>query len=265
MTQKTRMADAAASDDEPSQRTSSSERSLRVLGAVAAAGQALSLATLCEVLQLPKPTVHRLCAQLMASGFLIRGIDERSFAAGPALRRLALDTLNNGGIAGLRKEVLSELVAEVGETCNFTTLDGSRVLYIDRVEADWPLRLALDIGSHVPLHCTASGKLLLAAAPPSQRETLLTQITLQRYSRTTITSLRALRAELEEIERLGYATDREEFIAGMIAVAVPVSDAQGRVRAALAVHAPSVRMSLEQAIRASPTLKRAAERLSLLL
>jgi DNA-binding IclR family transcriptional regulator len=94
---------------------------------------------------------------------------------------------------------------------------------------------------------------------------LLAQITLQRFSRTTITSARALRAELEEIERLGYATDREEFIPGMVAVAVPVRDEQQRVRAAIAMHPPSVRMTLEQASRKLPALRQAAERMRGLL
>ena len=98
-----------------------------------------------------------------------RDADERAFSVGPALRRLALETLNNGVVRGLRHEVLAELVAQVGETCNFTTLDGATVLYLDRVEAPWPWRLTLDVGAHVPMHCTASGKLFLASMPPARR------------------------------------------------------------------------------------------------
>ena len=77
-------------------------------------------------LGLPKATTHRLCAQLLDGGFLARDIDERSFVVGPALRRLAFDTLNHGVVRGLRHEVLAALVTQVGETCNFTTLDGAR-------------------------------------------------------------------------------------------------------------------------------------------
>jgi IclR family acetate operon transcriptional repressor len=103
--------------------------------------------------------------QLLEAGFVVRDTDERQFGVGPALRQLALDTLNHGSLRGLRHEVLADLVAEVGETCNFTTTDGAGVLYLDRVEAPWPWRLTLDVGAHVPLHCTASGKLFLAFMP----------------------------------------------------------------------------------------------------
>ena len=130
---------------------SSAERSLRLLALLASEGRALTLADLAAQLGLPKGTAHRICTQLLATGFLARDVDERSFSVGPALRKLAFDTLNHGTVRGLRHEVLSELVRQVGETCNLTTLDGAQVLYLDRVEAKWPLRLTLDVGSHVPL------------------------------------------------------------------------------------------------------------------
>lgn len=244
---------------------SSTERSLRVLALLAAQGRALSLAELSTQLGLPKATVHRLCAQLLEAGYLARDVDERQFVAGPALRQLAFDTLNHGVARGQRHEVLAALVKQVGETCNFTTLDGARVLYLDRVEAQWPLRLTLDVGSHVPLHCTASGKLFLAQMAPAQRRALLAPLTLERMTRATLTEPDALLAECEQIAQQGYSCDREEFIPGLIAVAVPVFDAQGRCRAAIAVHAPSARMTLEQAQAQLPALQDAAVRMGTLL
>jgi IclR family transcriptional regulator, acetate operon repressor len=244
---------------------SSAERSLRLLALLANEGRALSLAELAVRLGLPKATTHRLCSQLRSGGFLARDTDERCFAVGPALRQLAFDTLNHGVVRGLRHEVLAALVTQVGETCNFTTLDGAQVLYIDRVEAQWPLRLTLDVGSHVPLHCTASGKLFLSALPPAQRDALIAQLRLARMTRHTLTGARALRAECEAIAEQGHSTDREEFIAGLIAVAVPVIDAAGRTRAAIALHAPTARLTLAAALRTLPALRAAAQRMATLL
>jgi DNA-binding IclR family transcriptional regulator len=244
---------------------SSAERSLRLLSLLAQEGRALSLAELSVRLGLPKVTTHRLCAQLLDGGFLARDVDERCFAVGPALRKLAFDTLNHGVVRGLRHEVLAALVTKVGETCNFTTLDGTQVLYIDRVEAQWPLRLTLDVGSHVPLHCTASGKLFLAEMPAAEREALIAQLPLTRMTRHTITSAKALKTECEAIATQGWSNDREEFIAGLIAVAVPVRDTGGRARAAIALHAPSARLSLSEAQRQLPALHAAAQRMGNLL
>ncbi|MBU2287763.1 MAG: IclR family transcriptional regulator [Gammaproteobacteria bacterium] len=244
---------------------SSAERSLRLLALLADEGRALSLADLAARLALPKGTAHRICTQLLASGFLARDVGEKSFTVGPALRRLAFDTLNHGVVRGLRHDVLSTLVDEVKETCNFTTLDGAQVLYLDRVEAQWPLRLTLDVGSHVPLHCTASGKLLLAHLPRKERDTLIGQITLTPMTANSITSPEALRAECEAIARQAYSCDREEFIAGLVAVAVPVFDGEGHARAAIAVHAPTVRMSMEDAKGRVGALQAAAKRMTALL
>ena len=245
--------------------SSSAERSLRLLSLLAQEGRALPLAELSVRLGLPKVTTHRLCAQLLDGGYLARDVDERCFAVGPALRKLAFDTLNHGVVRGLRHEVLAALVTKVGETCNFTTLDGTQVLYIDRVEAHCPLRLTLDVGSHVPLHCTASGKLFLAAMPEEEREALIAQLPLTRMTRQTITSAKALKAECEAIAAQGHSNDREEFIAGLIAVAVPVRDESGRTRAAIALHAPSARLSLAEAQRQLPAMRAAAARMAALL
>ncbi len=255
---------AAPVDDSPAT-GSSAERSLRLLARLADEGRALSLADLSAYLSLPKATAHRLCNQLLDSGFLARGLNEREFVVGPALRKLAFDTLNHGTVRGLRHEVLSDLVAEVGETCNFTTLDGAQVLYLDRVEAPWPWRLTLDVGAHVPLHCTASGKLFLALMPAERREALLAGLKLQRVTDNSIATVDALRAECDAIAAAGHSIDREEFIVGLIAVAVPVRDAEGAMRAALAVHAPRSRLSLEQAVAHLPALRAAADRMGRLI
>ena len=254
----------AGSAREPGAGTSF-ERGLRLLQAVASAGKSVSLAELASGLGLPKATAHRLCAQLLEAGFLGRDVEERSFVVGPALRRLALDTLNHDSVRGLRHQVLAQLVADIGETCNFTALDGANVLYLDRVEAPWPWRLTLDPGVRVPLHCTASGKLFLAMLPVQRREQLLSHLQLDRLTSWTLTDLAALRQECETIAAQGYSVDREEFIPGLIAVAVPVTDAQGQTRAGIAVHAPVARMDLATALGKLPQLREAAVRMGRLV
>lgn len=245
--------------------SSSSERSLALLALVASEGRALSLAELSARLGLPKASAHRICTQLQEGDWLMRDADERAFSVGPALRRLALDTLNNGVVRGLRHQVLAELVAGIGETCNFTTLDGATVLYLDRVEAPWPWRLTLDVGAHVPLHCSASGKLLLAHMPRRQRDTVIQRIPLPALTPNTLTTPEALKAECDEILAQGFARDREEFVPGLIALAVPVRDAQQAVRATIAVHAPVARLSMAEAEARLDALLRAAEAMGRLL
>ena len=137
-------------------------------------GRALSLASWrrsSRCRKAPRTASARSCSR--ASGVLARDVDERSFIVGPALRQLAFGTLSHGSVRGLRHGVLVELVGNVGETCNFTTLDGAQVRFLDRVEAQWRLRLMLDIGAHVPQHGTSSGKLFLAQMPQAAIDALI--------------------------------------------------------------------------------------------
>ena len=244
---------------------STHEKALSLLETVARAGKSMPLAELASELEMPKATAHRLCSQLTELGFLARDVDERSYIVGPRLRALAFDTCNHDSVRTLRHAVLTELVQEVGETCNFTTLDGASVLYLDRVEAPWPWRLMLESGTHVPLHCTASGKLFLGMMTPARRENLIRQITLTRMTANTLVSPEALIEECERIAHDGYSMDREEFIPGLLAVAVPVLDTHGQVRAAIALHGPSIRLSMETALSRLPALRAAAQRMTALL
>ena len=240
---------------------SASEKALKVLGQVARAGRPQSLADLSATLQMPKASLHRLCGQLLALRYLARDLAGRGFVLGPSMRALVFDALNNGQEAGHRHQVLQTLVRDVGETCNVTTVDGLQVLYVDRIEAQWPLRLTLEVGTHVPLHCTASGKLLLALMPQVERDRLLSSLTYDPMTVHTHRDAASLRAECAQIAQQGHACDREEFILGLIAVAVPVVDREGRARAAIAMHAPVARMSIARALACLPRLKQAAQAL----
>ncbi|MEZ5652182.1 MAG: IclR family transcriptional regulator [Burkholderiaceae bacterium] len=242
------------------------ERTLRLCALLAEHGRPMSLAEITQQSGLPKGSVHRLCTYLVSAGYLQREVDERFYAIGPALRALAFDVLNHGSLRGQRHDVLRHLVQEIGETCNFTTLDGTEVLYLDRVEARWPLRLTIDVGTRVPLHCTASGKLFLALMMSRrQRNIVIDRLALDRMTAATITDAATLRAECDEIATRGHALDREEFVAGLVSIAVPVLDGGGKVRAAIAVHAPAVRLSLADAEARRDVLARAAARMGGLL
>src|SRR5690606_30936917 len=117
------------------------------------------------------------------------------------------------------RAILQELAELVQETCNITMSSGDDIVYLDRVERNWPPRFALHAGSRVPFHCTASGKLLLSFMPKQQRERLLVQLPLRGSTEHTITDLDKLRKELAEIRKNGYSINAGEFMPGMVAIA----------------------------------------------
>ena len=219
----------------------------------------VSLSDAVDALGQPKPTVHRMFALLEEAGLVVREPDGKRYSPSRLLVRFALDILMNPAVRGTRRAILQRLVHDIGETCNLTALDGAEVIYLDRVEADWPLRIDLRPGSRVPLHCSASGKLLLSQYPSSKRRALLENLVLQRCTENTITDVDLLEAELDRTYAKRVGVDNEEYMAGLVCVAVPIVDDEGRFCAAIALQAPVARLPLGRALQRLPSLQAAAE------
>jgi DNA-binding IclR family transcriptional regulator len=237
-------------------------RLIGLLEVIASKDERYSLQRLVEETGLPKPTLHRMLQQLEAAGLLQRESDGRLYGTGVRLRRLAENLLLNDSHHGARHAVLRHLVGEVGESCNITALSGSEVIYLDRVETAAPLRFYLHPGSRVPAHCSASGKVFLAQMTPAQRERLLAHAPLERYTANTITDAAALEREVERVRRDGHALDDEEFLPGLLCIAMAVPAGAGRSNLCVAIQAPVMRASAETAKRWLPPLRRAARALS---
>jgi DNA-binding IclR family transcriptional regulator len=146
---------------------------------------------------LPKPTVFRILDMLQEANLVQREPVSKRYTIGPRLAQFALDVLQHSVLHTQCDRILRALVDEVGETCNLTTLDGSEVLYLHRVETPLPLRLSLGPGTRVPLHCTASGKLFLSQLPPRDISRLLGDKPLPRHTDKTITDRKLLDDELK--------------------------------------------------------------------
>lgn len=237
-------------------------RLLLVLEEVARAGTAVTPTEVNARLGLPKPTIHRLFATLVDEGFLQRDIDGRSYLPGPRLRRLAGGVLSTGRTRTARLTILRRLSGEIGETCNVAIPDGDAMVYLERVETEWPLRIQLPTGTRVPLYCTASGKLYLSSLEPQALRAYLAATDLAARTPGTITDPQTLLDQLRTIRHEGHSLDRGEFMPDMIAIAVPIQDANGRLLATLSVHAPALRFDLDRARASLPQLRAAAEALT---
>ena len=239
-------------------------RLFALLERVAAHDRLFSLQSLVEDTGWPKPTVHRMLQQLEAAGLVQREAQSRHYSSGLRLRRFAHTLLANSSFHGARHRVLRALVDEVGESCNITALAGAEVVYLDRVETAAPLRFFLHPGSQVPLHCSASGKVFLSQMQATQRNRLLQAAPLERCTPCTLTDAKKLLRELGQVRAQGYGLDREEFLPGLVCVAVPVPAPDNDQRATLcvALQAPAVRLPMARALAWLPALQRAALALS---
>lgn len=194
----------------------------------------------------------------MRGGLVEREIDDKRYVVSQRMSALALAVQMGSPQRRERHAILARLVGQIGETCNFTMLDGNEVVYLDRVETSANVRLHLKAGSRVPLHCTASGKLLLSGLPPGHVRRLLGSGPLGRHTDRTILCFEVLERELARIRAAGFSTDVGEYLEGSVCLAVPVLDLRRRISAAVAVHGPAPRMTLKKAYGFLPALREAA-------
>ncbi|MEO8080870.1 MAG: IclR family transcriptional regulator [Caldimonas sp.] len=234
-------------------------RAFSVLERVVGSPVPLSLDEITSNLGLPKPTVFRILGLLKDADLLNRDAGSKRFTAGPRLTAFAVDLWRNASLRVRWHRALETAVAEIGESCNLTLLENDRVLYIDRVETPHPLRLHLDIGTRVPLHCTASGKLFLSQLPSDEVRALMGEEPFERFTEKTITTFKALEAELQKTRKTHIGVHNSELFADSVAIAVPIADLSGRYFAAVAMHAPASRESIPSSMKSLPALHRAAE------
>jgi DNA-binding IclR family transcriptional regulator len=204
-----------------------------------------------------KTTVLRLLRTLADAGYAAPSpVGGHGYVLGQALRR-------NGELPGgverfkeIARPYLEQLVDATGECAHAAVADAGRVLVVDDVETDKPLRVVPGSGRHVALHCTSAGKALLAwglAEVPA---------TLPGRTARTITNPEALRAHLDDVRARGYAFDDEENDPYTRCISAPVFDASGTAVGCIGIDAPSVRLTFERLPEAARAVVDAAARVS---
>lgn len=252
----------SATTEEPS-RAFPTLKAVGMLETLASTRRPLGVSELGVLLGIPKPTAHRIVRMLESEGLVQREPGSRRYVPGVRLVRFGLDIVAAAMQRAPRHAILEALSQQIGETCNFGVMTDSHVVYLDRVESKWPFGLRFESGSRVPLHCTSMGKLFLSMLPRPRRMMLVRSISLDRYTENTIVDAERLDRELETIHESEISVDNQEFLAGVVCVAVPVRAPNGTPVAALAVSAPLARMTVEQGLAQVPLLRDAAERLTM--
>src|SRR5512141_1006968 len=212
------------------QKLGATARSFSILEHVAKSGAPVDVLDIIASLKLPKATAYRLVDWFVTQGYLAREPGRRRLIIGPKLTNLAFGALSSSMRNDTPHVVLQRLVHTLNETCNIGTLLNGEVVYLDRVEADhWPLRLHYTTGSRVPLHCSAIGKLYLALASAVRRRRLLQSLELRCFTGATLTDAAQLEAELRQIRKEQVSFDREEYLVGVVCMAVPVMGRNGEL------------------------------------
>jgi IclR family transcriptional regulator, pca regulon regulatory protein len=244
----------------------SMEYGIAILECFSAERPTLGITDMADMVGLTRSTAHRYALTFVVKGSLEQDSSRKyRLAAGAAdvgLSVLALIAARAGS-----RPVLDELRDQTGHTASFGVLDGVRATYVQRAhshgrgqyEADGDLRA----GAHVPLHCTALGKAMLASQPEKRQRELIAEMTLTREGPNTIITKHALLQQLARIKAARFAVSDEEHATGVRSIAVPIKDPTTQQTLAIEVTVPAARYEPgELARRIGPNVRAAARGIS---
>lgn len=220
-------------------------RVLDILGRLAAAPQGMPLAALAAATGAPKTSLLGLLRGLAAEGYAVQ--QDALWRLGPeaiGLARAILSRAGDGDLVTSARPVLERLAEQAGETAMLAVLapDRRAMVYADKVESRTALRFAATVGDARPIHCTASGRVMLAFLPPPWPAEFLRAARLAPHSPTSVTDRRALRRIVQETRAQGFAVTLGEATEGVAGLAAPIFEARGEVVAAIVLAGPIARV-----------------------
>lgn len=239
-------------------KVSSITRVLEIIEAVSYSSKPVSPLELSQMLDIPKPTIHRLVQNLVDEGFVAVDIGG-GIIPGKRVRNLSVELWQHRQFFNERQIILQKLVDEIKETCGIGIPYHTDIIYTNRVATKLPLQIYLPVGMKSPMWCTATGKLYLSQLSLESRRKILQSLALDKFTKNTIVDIEALNTELDHIAKTGVGIDNEEFISEMVAVSVAISDKKSRYLGSLYIHAPTIRVSLDELLTHVPRLREAAK------
>jgi len=241
-------------------------RGLNILELFTYDSPSLSLTEIAATLNLSKSTVFRILSTLQTSGYLDRDLETRSYRPSLKVLRLGFTAINSLEVRQVARPYLEALAKEVDETVSLCVLDGTRVVYVDRIRNHAIVGVVLNIGSHVPAHCTTMGKILISDLLPDKLDTFLKNANFKKFTSRTITDREIFLTELSKIRRNGYALSDGELAIGLRAAGAPIFNNTERVVAAMNVSGSTSTISLQRLKKEIvPAVMKTAHQISLAL
>jgi IclR family KDG regulon transcriptional repressor len=234
---------------------------LQLIEALAGNEGSRGITELSGELGLAKSTIYKLLQTLLRRGYAVQDPATGRYRLGLKFLELGGVVQGSLSIRSIAHPHLQALMEATTETVQLGILEGDEAIYADKIDCARTIRMYSRVGRRSPLHCTALGKVLLAHQPETRiREVLGPR--LERYTPKTITTPRALRAELQHVREQGYALDDEEFEEGLRCLAAAARDYTGAVVASLGIAGPAARFEPGRRPELIKLLKDAAEAVS---
>jgi len=237
-------------------------RAFAIMEEIARNREGIGLAELSKRVGLHNSTTFHLVRTMVSLGYVRQMKDSKRYRIGRPLFALAANALDEIEMTSLATPLLEGLSRETGESSHFSVRMGDDVVVLARTSGPGAFQLSDRIGVVRPAHCTALGKIMLAAMQPDQFEAFVERTELKLRTPNTITSVDRLLREIAEVRRTGVAFDDGEFDTELRCVALPVRDFTGQVIGAMGISGPVWRLSMDTLQKRVRIVRAAADRLS---
>lgn len=221
---------------------SSVENALRILDSFNIDETEKGVTQIAKDLDLAKSTVSRLIKTLYSYGYLKKNKENQKYALGTKILYLYSSLMSEMEVVKEAHPILEELAQETSESIQLAELEGSNVIYTEQIKSSFPIQIFAHIGRVNPIHCTSSGRVLLAYQKVELIENILSD-DLEKFTTSTITDVYKLKKELIKTRTLGYSYIENEFIDGIVSIAAPIKDYNNNVIAAVSLVGPTQRIN----------------------
>jgi len=229
------------------ERIKSIDKTLDLLEFLSANEQETGITEISKKLHMGLSTVHRILTTLKSRGYVIQNKQTTKYRLGIRLFELGYAVQNIKHLVEITKLHLRQLSQSTNETANLAILEGREVIYIAKNESSEVLTTNIKVGTRLPAHCTALGKVLLAFISDGEFDSLYkADEPLSTLTFNSISSLKGLKKDLKKVKEQGYAVDKEEYKIAVNCMAVPIFSRNGETIAALSITGPASRFTMDE-------------------
>ena len=231
----------------PRDYVSSLARGLEVLRAFNRTGRKMTLSEVAAETGNTRAGARRILLTLVREGYAVA--DGKLFDLTPQVLELGYSVLSSKGVWDIARPFIDHFSEEIRESVSAAVLDRFDVVYVSGAQFHRVITVGISVGARFPAHCTATGRVLLAAQPVEMWPGMLRNIPLTAMTDRTVTDREAFRRVLEQARDQGWSLVDQELEKGLMSIAVLLRDSAGRIVGAIYVGVPTIRMTPEEMVR----------------
>jgi len=198
------------------------KKAFQILKLISGAKRGLGITELANCLEMSKGTVHGIISALEDSGAIMRAPVTKKYTLGVTLFELGKLAYSQIDLKDLARPVMEDLMERTEESVYVGVMNGDHITILDIVESSHDLKITSPKGTAIPLFAGATGKVVLASMEKPEALNIIRRNGLPRFTEHTITDSERYLEEVESAKKRGYATDYEEYISGVRAIASPI-------------------------------------------